>query len=117
VSSSRKFADFIVEQMAGFGPVTARAMFGGFGLYRDRVMFALIADDTLYFKADDTTRREFEAEGLGPFVYGGKAGKNTTMSYWRAPERCLEDPDEMAIWSRKAHAAARSAGQGAKKKR
>jgi DNA transformation protein len=106
VSARREFADFIVEQMAGFGPVSARPMFGGFGVYRDGVMFALIFDDTLYLKADATSRQEFEAEGLGPFVYGTKKGKNTAMSYWRAPERCLEDADEMAIWSRKAHAAA-----------
>ncbi len=106
MSARREFADFIVEQMAGFGPVAARAMFGGFGLYRDGLMFALIFDDTLYLKADEATKGEFEAEGLGPFVYGTKAGKNTVMSYWRAPERCLDDPEEMTQWCRKAYTAA-----------
>ena len=115
MSAGRQFAEFIVEQMADFGPTAARPMFGGVGLYRDGVMFALIFDDTLYLKADDTTRAEFEAEGLAPFTYSGKKGRNTIMSYWRAPERCLDDPGEMAEWCRKAHGAALRAA--AKEKR
>jgi DNA transformation protein len=116
LSARRQFADFLVEQMAGFGPVSARAMFGGMGLYRDGLMFALIFDNTLYLKADETTKPDFEAEGLGPFVYGTKAGKNTVMSYWRAPERCLDDPDEMSQWCRKAHAVALKAAAPRKKR-
>jgi DNA transformation protein len=38
----------VLEQMADFGFVTARRMFGGAGIYRDGMMFALIADDVLY---------------------------------------------------------------------
>ncbi len=114
MSLSREFAEFLKEQMAGFGPVSVRPMFSGAGVFRDGLMFALVANDVLYFKADDTSRSEFEAEGLGPFVYGTKKGKNTIMSYRRAPERCLDDPDEMSQWCRKAHAAALRA---AKRKR
>lgn len=106
MSAGRQFAEFIVEQMADFGPTAARPMFGGIGLFRDGVMFALIADDTLYLKADDTTKREFEAEGMAPFIHSAKKGRNTIMSYWRAPERCLDDPGEMSQWCRKAHGAA-----------
>jgi DNA transformation protein len=115
VSLSREFAEFLKEQMAGFGPVSVKPMFSGAGIFRDGLMFALVANDVLYFKADDTSRSEFEAEGLGPFVYGTKAGKNTVMSYWRAPERCLDDAEEMSQWCRKAFAVALKAA--AKKKR
>ncbi len=69
--------------------------------YADGVMFGLIADYTLYLKADEKTRRDFEAEGLGPFVYEG-GGRTIAMSYWRIPERLLDDPDEMAAWARTA---------------
>jgi DNA transformation protein len=81
-------------------------MFGGAGIYRDGVMFALIADESLYLKADDLSKPDFEAEGLSPFAYATKNGTNTIMSYWRAPERCLDDPQEMAEWAKKALAAA-----------
>ena len=69
-------------------------MFGGAGVFRDGIMFGLIADETLYFKIDDTIKGDFEAEGSEPFVYT-KAGKATAMSYWRVPERLYEDADAM----------------------
>lgn len=106
MSVGAEFAEFLKDQLAGFGPVTIKRMFGGAGIYRDGLMFALVADEVVYFKADDINRPDFEAEGLSPFVYDAKAGKNIIMSYWRAPERCLDDPAEMAEWARKAHAAA-----------
>jgi DNA transformation protein len=81
-------------------------MFGGAGIYRDGIMFALVADEALYFKADELTKGEFEAEALTPFAYSTKNGTNTIMSYWRAPERCLDDPQEMAEWAKKAWEAA-----------
>ena len=103
---SSEFSDFLIGQMAGFGPVSARRMFGAAGLYRDGIMFAILADDVLYLRVDEDTRRDFEAEGLESFSYGTKSGRNTIMSYMRAPERCLEDTDEMADWCRKAYEAA-----------
>ena len=103
---SAEFTDFLIEQMAGFGAVSARRMFGAAGLYHDGVMFALVADDVLYFRVDDGTRSDFEAEGLDSFSYQTRSGRNAIMSYMRAPERCLEDSDEMTSWCRKAFGAA-----------
>lgn len=102
---STAFTDFLKEQMAGFGPVSVKRMLGGAGIYRDGLMFALVADDVLYLKADEETKSQFEAEGLEPFTYEAK-GKRAVMSYWRAPERCLDDAEEMTAWCRKAHGAA-----------
>ncbi|NJM30820.1 MAG: TfoX/Sxy family protein [Rhizobiales bacterium] len=92
--------------MAEFGTVSIRKMFGGAGVYRDSLMFALVADDVLYLKADAESRKDFDAEGLPPFVYEAAGGKRTVMSYFRAPEACLDDPGQMAEWCRKAYAAA-----------
>jgi DNA transformation protein len=106
VSASAEFIEFLKDQMAGFGSVNIRRMFGGAGIYHNGLMFALVADDVLYLKADETTRQDFETEGLTPFTYDAKRGKNVIMSYWRAPVRCLDDPLEMTIWAKKAYSTA-----------
>jgi DNA transformation protein and related proteins len=103
MSASREFIEFVSEQMAGFGPVSVRRMFSGAGVYRDGLIFALIARDVLYLKTDEESRAPFEAEGLGPFTFSTKTGEHKLTSYWRAPSRCFDDPDEMALWCRRAY--------------
>lgn len=105
---------FLQEQLRGLGPIKIRRMFGGAGVYADGVMFALVADDVLYFKANEKSCRPYKDEGMGPFVYDGK-GKSVTMSYWHVPERLFDEPDEMLEWARAALCVARSAA--GKKKR
>jgi DNA transformation protein len=97
------FREFLEDQFAPIGGVSLRAMFGGLGIFRDGLMFALVADDTLYFRVDDLTKPDFEAENSAPFTYGGRG---VTMSYWRAPEHLLENPDAFRSWAEKAIAAA-----------
>ena len=80
-------------------------MFGGVGLYSGDVFFALIADDTVYFKTDDSTRPEFEARGMEPFRPFGDDGG--TMQYYQLPEDVLEDPEVLRTWAEKAVAIAR----------
>jgi DNA transformation protein len=109
MASSAGFLAFLDEQLAGIGRVSIRRMFGGAGVFADGIMFALVSDDTLYFKVDETTRADFEAEGMGAFTYATKDGRNTLVSYWRAPERLFDEPDEMLAWARKALTIARSA--------
>jgi DNA transformation protein len=101
-----EFVDHVIETMRTFGPVEAKSMFGGWGLYHRGVFFALIASDTLCFKVDDGNRKRFEAEGLEPFVFGMKDGRNLVMSYHRAPAEALESPEVMAEWARLGYAAA-----------
>jgi len=99
----------LAEELFGpLGTISVRKMFGGGGIYCDGVMFALIADGAIYMKADARSQADFEAEGLGPFVYQGKA-RPVAMSYWRMPERLLDDPDEALNWGRVAVRAARAA--------
>jgi DNA transformation protein len=95
-----------MEQIEGFGPASAKRMFGGAGLFREGLMFALVADDVLYFKVDDETTAAYEAEGLAPFTYLTSTGEKRLTSYRNAPARCLDDPDEMAYWAHKAFTAA-----------
>jgi DNA transformation protein and related proteins len=98
MSLSADFKTFIIEQMADFGPVTVRPMFGGAAIQRDGLTFALLDDDVLYFKVNDETRSQFEAEGLKPFTYQTKKGDMVIKGYHRAPARCLDDADEMKAW-------------------
>ncbi len=111
-----EFAEHVTEMMRAFGPVEARAMFGGHGIYHRGTMFALIAQDALYIKTDEANRPEFEALGLGPFVYQGKDGEPMTLSYCSVPEEALESPAVMAEWARSGYACAmRAAAKKAKK--
>ncbi len=87
--------------MAFVDGLRVRAMFGGHGMYLDDCMFALIADDRLYFKADDVTRAEFEALGLRPFSYAAR-GRRVTLQYFEAPPDVFEAPDAMRRWVRMA---------------
>ena len=80
-------------------------MFGGVGIYSDETFFALIADDTVYFKVDESTRPDFEARGMGPFrPFGDEGG---TMKYYELPEELLEDPETLRPWAEKAVTIAR----------
>jgi DNA transformation protein and related proteins len=103
-------SDFIRDLFAGFGPVTIRRMFSGAGIFRDGLMFGLIVRDVIYLKADEEDATDFKREGCGPFTY--TRGKNSdrpkqhALPYWRLPERLYDDPEELAVWARKAFAVA-----------
>jgi DNA transformation protein and related proteins len=116
MATSAGYLDFIKEQFSDFGQVTLRRMFGGAGIYHDGLMFALIANDTLYLKADEASKGEFEALNLPAFTYSAKGEKKVSLSYWRAPEACLDDREEMTRWARMAFEAALRAQKSAKAK-
>lgn len=99
------FTTYVVEMMQSIGPVRAKSMFGGHGLFLEDLMFGLVADNVLYLKADDESENEFKTRGLGAFTYH-KKDKTLTMSYYQAPEETLEDIDEMKVWANKAYGAA-----------
>ena len=71
-------------------------MFGGVGLYSGDLFFALMDDDTLYFKVDDITRPGFEERGMGPFRPGDEDGE--VMQYYEVPADVLEDAEALAPW-------------------
>lgn len=110
-----EFVAYLHEVFAGIGPIQSRRMFGGHGIYRDGLMFGLVADDTLYLKADDASRADFESRGLPPFEYV-KQGKRMAMSYYAAPEAIFDDPDEAQVWAQRAYAAALRAAASSKKR-
>lgn len=100
-----EFVDYVIELMADWETVAARKMFGGYGLYRDSMMFALIVGDELFFKTDADNVMQFKQEDCRPFAYQSKT-RAVQMSYWSAPPACLESPPEMGVWCQSAYAAA-----------
>lgn len=105
---SDDFRDYVLEQLASAGKVAARRMFGGYGLYLDELFFALIDDDSLYFKTDDATRPRFEMAGSQQFCPFPDR-PNPVMAYWEVPAEVLEDAEQLRAWAREALAAALAA--------
>ena len=99
MKKDQSFHDYVVYDLLKIIPgVTSRAMFGGWGIYKNGVIFALIADGELYFKVDEKTKPDFEKSGSHPFVYSQGNHKSTTMSYWTLPEKVMEDETELENW-------------------
>jgi DNA transformation protein len=102
--------DFLIDLFSDFGSVTIRRMFSGFGISADGTNFALALRGGLYFRADEQSIPQFEAEGSKPFQYQTRAKTVTVGSYWQLPERLYDDPEELTGWARAALAAAQRAG-------
>lgn len=118
MTMSPGFRDYLLDQLEPFGPVAAKRMFGGGGLYLDGAMFGLIADDVLYLKADDGNRAGFEDAGMAPFAYEKKTRKEPVkLSFWECPPDVLENPEALSAWAGRAWEAARRSGSRKKKKK
>jgi len=105
--ASDSFAEFLREQLAPLGRVTTRRMFGKTGVFCDGVMLGMVTENMLYLRVDDHNRALFkEAEASPPLNYE-KGGSTIDLSFWRAPERLFDEPDELVEWARAALAAAR----------
>src|SRR6516164_5935954 len=104
--ASDGFAEFLREQLAPLGRLTMRRMFGKTGVFCDGLMFGMVADDTLYFRVDDHNRAVFKEAELFPPLNYEKQGQTINLAFWRAPERLLDEPDELVGWARAALAAA-----------
>ncbi len=113
------FHSYVIEDLLIDIPgITSRAMFGGWGIYKDGVIFGLIADDQLYFKVDDQNKPQYEEHGSSPFVYEQGGHPKTTMSYWLVPADILEDKNALSKWVEEAcQASIRSKTQKKKSKK
>ena len=111
------FQDLLAELFDQIDGVSFRKMFGGIGIFRQGIMFALVDDETLYLRADETSSIDFKAESCGPFVYDGK-NRPHIMPYWRLPERLYDEPDDFRRWALNAFAVAeRARRENPKRKR
>ena len=63
------FVDSLLDLLMPLGEVRARRMFGGFGIYKDDLMFGLVASDRFYIRTDDENKQQFIDQGMEPFVF------------------------------------------------
>ena len=110
---SQSYREFVLEQLGRVTSVTGKSMFGGVGIYAQRLFFALIAEDRLHFKVSDATRPDFERRGMEPFR---PFGEDSAMGYYEVPADVVEDVNHLGTWMKKAIDVA-AAAKGGKNKR
>lgn len=109
MAASADFLATLADLLAPLGAISTRRMFSGAAIYSRGQVFALVLDDILYLKSDAATAADFEAEGCEPFTYDTKDGRRVLTSYRRAPDRLLDEPDDLVEWARTALAVSRCA--------
>lgn len=98
VKKSEFLAYILEDAFRDVQGITAKSMFGGYGLYKNGIVFGIIADDELYFKVDDKNRGTYEKKKSSPFTYETKKGKRVAMSYWRLPADILDERSQLGLW-------------------
>jgi DNA transformation protein len=86
-----EFLEYVLDCLSPLGTITSRAMFGGYGIYKDGLIFAVIIKDELYFKANKNTEEFYKSHDSLPFTYQGKKGP-VKMNYWKV------DTDHLKAW-------------------
>lgn len=118
MARNNEFVSHVLDLLQPLGGVSARGMFGGWGIYHAGKMFALVAFDTFYVKVDEVSRGEFESLALSPFVYEAAGGKRAVMAYFTVPAEALDSSSLLCEWAEKGIAAARrAAAKPARKKK
>ena len=107
MTASAAFLATLVDLLGPLGGISTRRMFSGAAIYSHGQVFALVLDDVLYLKSDETTASDFEAEACAPFAYDTKDGRRVLTSYRRAPDRLLDEPEDLVGWARTALAVSR----------
>ena len=104
--ASTAFAEFLREQLAPLGHVTTRRMFGKTGVFCDGVMLGMVTENTLYLRVDEQNRAALKEAEAFPSLSYVKQGATIDLSFWRVPERLMDEPAELVTWARSALAAA-----------
>lgn len=90
------FKDFMLDQLADLRGITARAMFGGYGLYQHTTFFGIIHKGRLYFKVTTTSVSRYLDHGMKPF----RPNANQTLkSFYEVPLDVLEDTEQLVAWA------------------
>jgi DNA transformation protein len=100
---SKNYLHHVLDLLSQLEKVTFRAMFGGYGIYLNGIIFAIIIDEELYFKVDKTNIDMYKKYNSEPFSYTTKNGKKAVMSYWKVPCTVLEDEKKLVEYAKDAH--------------
>ena len=97
MKKKKQFLDYILTKLEPHGPIKARAMFGGYGIYYDTAMFACIVETVLYFRVDELNRPDYAPYQAKPFIYSG-GPRIITLPYLELPQEILDNPEELPEW-------------------
>ncbi len=86
MASTQEFVDFVVEQITDCGEISAKKMFGKYGIYADGKIFGLICNDKLYLKPTEAGRQFIGTPTEEPAYPGAK------------PYFLIEDKIEDSAW-------------------
>jgi len=107
------FADYVLDLLVPLGNIKVRKMFGGYGIYQDKIFFALIAENVLYFKVAENNYSVYESYGSKPFSYDRENKTVALKSYWEVPVDILENHEKCMEWAQLAIKTAREVGKRA----
>lgn len=100
---------YVQEQLSLVEAISIKRMFGGAGFYAQGHFFALMDDDTLYFKVDDSNRADYLAAGSPPFAPWGEEGLK--LEYYEVPDLVLDNLARLKVWMQKSIAVAVAANE------
>ena len=83
------------EALEPVGTVTMRRMMGAAVLYLDGIVFAVLDDGELWFKADSESAGLWDEAGCERFTFTAKDGRVEVMNYRRAPSDVYDDAEAM----------------------
>ena len=115
VAVSDSFLTFVLEQLSAVRELSSRRMFGGVGLYAGEAFFAILDNDTLFFKVDDATRPTYRRHRMPPFA--PMKDKPPMTGYYQVPPSVLEDADALGAWAKEAIGVAMTRGRRSRKTR
>ena len=92
------FLEYIVYDIfTHTGPVTFRPMMGGYVLYYEGNVFALVEDEELFFKGSKEMSSWYLERGSKRFSYT-KEGKDAYLYYYLVPPEVYEDRSRLLEW-------------------
>jgi DNA transformation protein len=100
-SKSTLSAEKLQDRLFGLGAIRLKKMFGGYGVFEEDTMFALVdSQGVIFFKADDTNVASFE---------DANSKKHARMPYYQVPDAVLEDENTLLEWAQTSILVARKA--------
>jgi len=107
------FCALVMDRLHALSDLQCRPMFGCFGLYGEGTFFAIICQERLFFRTDESTRSEYVDAGMEPFVF---RDHQSTNSYYEVPPAVLRSPAKLTKWARQAIECQRARGAGKRNK-
>jgi len=77
---------------------TSKKMFGGIGIFSEKIMFSLIYNGVLYFRSTEDLASEYSIDSI-QFQHPSRDSK---MPYWSVPQPILNNKVKLSEWAKSA---------------